>query len=248
VDLGLTGRVALVTGAGRGIGAAIARTLAAEGCAIAALDRAGDDALAEVVADAAERGRAIAIEADVRDADLASDVVADILAAFGRLDIVVCNAGIVRDAVSWKMTAEAWDDVLDVNLKGVFNYARAAAPAFRERGWGRLVAIGSINGLRGKFGQANYAAAKAGLVGLTRSLAREFGRCGATANVVAPGMVESPMTADLPPQVLAGARSESVLGRVARPEDVADAVAFLCSERARHITGAVLRVDGGQYM
>ena len=146
------------------------------------------------------------------------------------------------------MDEEAWDQVLDVNLKGCFSYARAVAPVMRAGSWGRIVATSSINGLRGKFGQANYAASKAGLIGLCKTLAKELGRYGVTANVVAPGMVRTEMTASLPEEAVEGALSETVLGRLAEPEDVADAVCFLCSERARHVTGSVLKVDGGQYV
>jgi 3-oxoacyl-[acyl-carrier protein] reductase len=144
------------------------------------------------------------------------------------------------------MTEEQWDAVLDANLKGSFAVARAAAPALRENQWGRIVLIGSINGRRGKFGQANYAASKAGLVGLGKTLARELGRFGITVNVVAPGMVATPMTAVLPAEAIARAEEEAVLRRIAEPRDVADAVTFLCSDRARHITGTVVPVDGGQ--
>jgi 3-oxoacyl-[acyl-carrier protein] reductase len=168
--------------------------------------------------------------------------------ALGRLDILVCNAGITRDAVVWKMSEEAWDQVLDVNLKGCFTFCRAAAPVFRAQRSGRIVTISSINGLRGKVGQANYAASKAGMVALTKTLARELGPSGVTVNCVAPGLVATEMMASLPTEVLDRALKESALGRIAQPEDVAQVVAFLCSDRARHVTGEVIKVDGGQYI
>jgi 3-oxoacyl-[acyl-carrier protein] reductase len=248
VQLGLEGRVALVTGAAGGIGSAICRTLAAEGCDVALLDRDGA-ALAGLAADVEHAGRrALRLEADVTDFPAAEARVAETLDALGALDVLVCAAGITRDAMSWKMSETAWDDVIAVNLKGSFTYARAAAAVLRRRGWGRIVLIASINGLRGKAGQANYAASKAGMIGMARTLARELGRSGVTVNVVAPGMVTTPMTRDLPAEVLETAVRESLTGRIAEPADVADAVAFLCSERARHITGTVLRVDGGQHV
>jgi 3-oxoacyl-[acyl-carrier protein] reductase len=247
MDLGLAGRGALVTGGARGIGAAIAVALAKEGCDVAVVDRAVDDG-ARTVARAIEAAgrRALVIAADVRDFAAAEAAVAQTVAAFGRLDILVGNAGLAADAMSWKMTEAQWDEVLDVNLKGCFAYARAAAPVLRERKHGRVVFIASINGLRGKAGQANYAASKAGVIALGKTLARELGRSGVTVNVVAPGMVRTPLTASLPGEILQRAVDESALGRIATPDDIADAVTFLCSERARHVTGAVLRVDGGQ--
>ena len=248
MDLGLSGRAALVTGGARGIGAAIAETLAAEGCDVMIVDRSLERAPDVVAAVEAAGARAHAVEADVRSMSAAEDVVAQAVATFGRLDVLVCNAGINRDAVLWKMTEEAWDDVIDVNLKGYFNYNRAVAPVLRGRGWGRIVNVASINGLRGKRGQANYAAAKAGEIALTKTVARELGAFGVTVNAVAPGMVTTPMTRGLPAEVLERAVSETVLGRLADPHDVANAVVFLCSERARHITGEVVRVDGGQCM
>ena len=247
MDLGLKGRVALVTGARSGIGAASAAALAAEGCDVALVDRVVDEVTEEVVRTCGRAGvRAIGIECDVRSFAAADEAVRRTVEAFGRLDVVVACAGITADAVSWKMTEPQWDMVLDVNLKGSFAVARAAAPALRARKWGRIVLIGSINGRRGKFGQANYTASKAGVVGLGKTLARELGRFGVTVNVVTPGMVATPMTASLPAEAQRHATDESLLGRIADVADIAAAVCFLCSDSARHVTGAVLAVDGGQ--
>jgi len=249
VDLGLAGQTAVITGGGRGIGAAVARTLADEGCQVALVD-AGAIAEARAVADAirARGGQAMAIEADVSNVDAAAVCMDRVLQHYGRLDILVANAGVARDAVIWKMTEAQWDEVLDVNLKGCFAYCRAIAPALRAQKHGRIVTMASINGLRGKFGQANYAASKAGVIALTKTLARELGSAGVTVNCVAPGLVRTEMTAALPAEVVDRAKQEAALGRVAEPEDVAQAVAFLCSACARHITGTVMKVDGGQYI
>lgn len=249
MELGLSGRVALVTGAAGGIGSAISRSLAAEGCDVALLDVAGNRLLDAVAADVERAGRrALRLEADVADYAAAERMVSDTVATLGALDLLVCAAGVTRDGMSWKLREADWDLVLAVNLKGCFNYARAVTPALRGRGRGRIVAITSINGMRGKLGQANYAASKAGVIGLTKTLARELGRFGTTVNAVAPGMVATPMTLELPEAAVQTARAESVLGRMAEPEDIADLVTFLCSDRARHITGDVIRVDGGQYI
>jgi 3-oxoacyl-[acyl-carrier protein] reductase len=249
MDFGLAGQVALVTGAGRGIGHAIARELAREGCDVALVDL---DAFAGAETAAGDlRGagrRAIALRTDVTDLAAAEAAVAATVRQLGRLDILVCNAGITRDAVIWKMSEEAWDQVLDVNLKGCFTFCRAAAPVFRAQRRGRIVTLASINGLRGKFGQSNYAASKAGIVALTKTLARELGPSGVTVNCVAPGMVATEMTAALPTEATDRAVAESVLGRIAQPEDVAQVVVFLCSDGARHVTGEVIKVDGGQYL
>jgi 3-oxoacyl-[acyl-carrier protein] reductase len=240
VDLDLTGKVALVTGGSRGIGAAIVRALAAEGCRTA-LTHVGD-------AEAAAAVGGLAFDSDASDPEAVEDVVGRVVAELGGLDILVCNAGITADAVIWKMSDEQWDRVLDVNLKGCFHYCRAAAPLFRERKGGRIVNITSINGLRGKFGQTNYAASKGGMIAFTKSLARELGRSGVTVNAVAPGMVATEMIQSVPAEFREAAEKESLLNRIADPADVADAVVFLCSARARHITGEVIRVDGGQYL
>jgi 3-oxoacyl-[acyl-carrier protein] reductase len=249
VDLGLAGKVALVTGGRRGIGAAVARALAAEGCDVAIVDQVLDDGARGVARDIEAAGRRAALhQADVRDFGAADRVTREVGAGFGRLDVLVCAAGITADAMSWKMTEAQWDDVLDVNLKGCFAYCRAAIPAFRAQRSGKIVAIASINGLRGKAGQSNYSAAKAGMIALVRTLARELGPSGVNVNAVAPGMVLTDLTRRLPPEVMARATGEAALGRLGAPEDCADAVLFLCSDRARHVTGTVLQVDGGQHI
>ncbi len=249
MDLGLKGRAAIVTGGASGIGAAVAAELAREGCDVAIVDLkapAPDSPPMRAIADAGRR--ALAFAADVRDFALAERTVKDIAAAFGRLDVLVCSAGITDDALSWKMDEAQWDRVLAVNLKGCFNWSRAAAAILKERRFGRIVNVASINGLRGKFGQANYAASKGGVIALSKTLARELGKFGVTVNVVAPGMVRTEMASSLPPDVIEKAVDETVVGRIASPEDCAAAVAFLCSERAAHLTGQIVKVDGGQYL
>lgn len=247
--MGLQGRAAIVTGARQGIGKAIALGLAAEGVDVAIVDVIEDEHSASVAAAIEERGaRALTLAADVTRHDFAAEVVDRVTDAFGRLDIVVCNAGITRDSVVWKMSEAQWDAVLDVNLKGAFNYNKAASKVMIDRRWGRIVNIASINGLRGKFGQANYAASKGGMIAMSKSLARELGKFNITVNVVAPGMVLTEMMGKVPAEFTRAALDETVLGRFADPEDVADLVVYLCSDRARHITGEVVKVDGGQYI
>ena len=245
----LAGQATLVTGAGRGIGAAIARELALQGSDVALVDLGAFDDAERVAEELRALGRqAVALRADVSDFAAAEHAVAEAVGTLGKLDGLVCNAGITRDAVSWKMTEAAWDAVLDVNLKGCFAFCRAAAPVFRGQRRGSIVTIASINGMRGKFGQSNYAASKAGVIGLTKAIARELGPSGVNVNCVAPGFIRTEMTASLPPAVVERAVEESALGRLGETDEVAAVVAFLLSDRARYITGEIIKVDGGQYI
>jgi len=231
-------RTAVVTGAGRGIGRAVVERLAGDAW-VAGLDIAFPDG-----SGAAHWTR----ETDVADSAAVNAAVHAVVEERGAVDWVVCAAGITRDGVSWKMDDASWDDVLAVNLTGAFNTARAAAPALRRSPAGRLVFISSINGLRGSFGQTNYAAAKAGLIGLARSLALELARDGVTVNVVAPGFIDTAMTRRLPDALRTRAVARTPLGRCGTVDDVAVAVRFLCDDSAGFITGAVLPVDGGQLL
>jgi 3-oxoacyl-[acyl-carrier protein] reductase len=249
MNLGLDGKVAIVTGGGQGIGAAIGLELARQGCDIVLthLDRPEVVAAAMAPIDALGR-RVLEVRTDAADFAGAEATVAKAVTELGGLDILVCNAGITRDGLLWNMSEENWDAVLDTNLKGYFTYNRAAARVFKDRKQGKIVNISSINGLRGKFAQGNYSAAKGGCIALSKALARELGKFNVNVNAVAPGMVRTEMAAKLSPEFLNQAINESVLGRIATPEEVANVVAFLCSDYARHITGEVIKVDGGQYI
>jgi 3-oxoacyl-[acyl-carrier protein] reductase len=245
----LEGKVAIVTGGTRGIGRAIALDLAANGADIALNYRKSVDLAAELAAAIRQMGRrALVVQADVSSFDDAQAMVQQVLDEFGRVDILINNAGMNWDGVVWKMTEEQWDRVIEVDLKGTFNYTRAVTPVFREQGAGKIVNITSINGLRGKFGQTNYSAAKAGVIGFTKACARELGRASVNVNAVAPGLIETEMVREAPEKVREMALAEIVLGRLGLPEEVAYVVTFLCTEKARHLTGQVIQVDGGQYI
>ena len=249
MKLDLTGKVALVTGGSQGIGAAVCRELAAQGCDTA-LTFVGEQADAESVVAAIESTgrRALPLLANAADSADTERAVAATVETLGGLEILVCNAGITRDGVVWKLSDEQWDDVIAVNLRGYFTFIRAVAGIFKKQGRGKIVTIASINGLRGKFGQVNYTAAKGGVIALTKTVARELGRFDVNVNCVAPGMVATEMAEQLAPEFREAAIGETVLGRLATPADVANVVAFLCSDFARHVTGEVVKVDGGQSM
>lgn len=245
----LEGKNAIVTGGSRGIGMAICLDLAVNGANVALNYRKSVSEAEEVVRRIKETGRkAIAVQADVSNFQDAEKMVEKVVEEFGSLEILVNNAGVNWDGVIWKMSEEQWDAVIQVDLKGSFNYCRSAAPIFREQKYGKIVNITSINGLRGKFGQTNYSAAKAGVLGLTKSLARELGRYNVNVNAVAPGFILTEMYEAVPEEGKQAALAEIVLGRAGKPEEVAWVVTFLCSEKARHITGECIQVSGGQYI
>ena len=249
MQLGLEGRGAIVTGGSLGIGRAIAVGLAREGADVAVNYRRHDAEASEVVAEIEGMGRkGLAVKADVSSYTDAEGMIAQVLEAFGNFDILVCNAGITWDGVIWKMSEQQWDSVIAVNLKGYFNYNKLAALHFKDQKYGKIVNISSINGIRGKFAQTNYAASKGGEIALSKSLAKELGKFNVNVNVVAPGMVLTDMMDKIPPEFKNAALAETVVGRFATPEDVAHLVAFLCSDRSRHITGEVIKIDGGQYI
>jgi len=245
----LAGKVAVVTGGTRGIGRAIAEDLAKNGADIAINYRSSAAEANEFVRQVEAMGRrGLAVQADVASFADAQKMIDAVVSELGRLDILVNNAGMNRDGVIWKMTEEQWDSVIDVDLKGTFNYIRAAAPIFKEQRSGKIVNVTSINGLRGKFGQSNYTAAKGGVNALTKTVARELGRFSVNVNAVAPGLIETDMVKQAPDQVREMALTEILLGRLGQPEEVAWVVTFLCSEMSRHITGEIISVDGGQYL
>jgi len=245
----LNGKTAIVTGGSSGIGSSIVLELAKGGANVAIIDRKPKDEADKLLAEVKKLGsKGLAIQADVSKYTDADRTVKKILKEFGKLDILINNAGVNQDAVIWKMTEKQWDSVISINLKGYFNYIRAVSPLFKEQQSGKIINIASINGLRGKFGQSNYSASKAGIIGLTKSIARELGKYNVNVNAVAPGLIETDMVKNAPEEVKQKALAEIVLGRIGKPEEVAQVVVFLCTDYARHITGEVIKVDGGQYI
>jgi 3-oxoacyl-[acyl-carrier protein] reductase len=240
------GRVALVTGGSRGIGRSVAETLAADGHRVAVnYHHSAGDAAAVVAGIRDAGGDAVAVAADVGDADAVAAMVTEVAEALGPVEILVNNAGITRDDLLLRMDPEEWDEVIRTNLRSAYLCTRAVLRGMLRARWGRIVSVSSVAGIAGNPGQANYAAAKAGLIGFTRSIAREVGSRGITVNAVAPGFVETDMIAGLGEEVRAAALGAVALGRLGVPQDVADAVGYLASDRAAYITGHVLVVDGG---
>ncbi len=241
------GQVALVTGASRGIGAAIALELAAQGVKVVGTATTAEGAekiSAVLAAHAGCRGAAL----DVNDVGAAERLIDSIVKEHGGLQILVNNAGITRDMLAMRLKDEDWDAVLDTNLKAVFRMSRAVMRTMMKQRYGRIISITSVVGASGNAGQANYAAAKAGVAGMTRALARELGSRGITVNCVAPGFIETDMTAALPPEQQKALLGQIPLGHLGKPADIAHAVAFLASPQAGYVTGQEIHVNGGMYM
>ena len=247
----LEGKNAIVTGGSQGIGTAVSLMLAKEGANVCLTYRSHKEEAEAIVKEIEGMGRkAICVKCDIAVFAEAEAVVKAALEKFGRIDILVNNAGMNWDGVCWKMTEEQWDRVLEVNLKGYFNFTRHTAPLLKDQKYGRIVNVTSINGLRGKFGQSNYSASKAGIIGYTKAVAKELGAFGVTVNAVAPGLIETPMLkeSEARDKIVDMAMAEIVLKRVGEPDDLANLIAFLASDKAKHITGECIKVDGGQYI
>ena len=252
----LKDRCALVTGSSRGIGKAIALTLANYGANVAVNyveDEEGknfNDAknILDQIARPGYSGKAAVFEADVSDFKRVSRMIEKVKNEFGKIDILINNAGILRDRTLKKMSQEEWSSVIETNLTGVFNCSRAVIEQMIENKWGRIVNISSISGQVGNFGQTNYAAAKAGIMGFTKSLAREVAAKNITVNAIAPGIVETDMTKQIPENVLQEFLKQIPMGRFAQPEEIAELVAFLVSDKSSYITGQIIHINGGWYM
>lgn len=238
MEIEFTNQVVVITGGSGGIGLTAAKLFIESGARVVCVDMQPPKLPTHCRY----------LKADVANFQEVQNCVANLLAEEKSIDCLINNAGISRDAPVWKMAETEWDAVLNVNLKGAFNFIHHLAPHFRERQRGKIVNVSSINGMRGKSGLANYAASKAGLIGLTKTVAKELGRYNVNVNAVAPGFVDTPLMQNLPQQFREQAVAESALGRFATPEDVANLILFLCSDSARHITGEVIKVDGGQYI
>ncbi len=242
----LSGHVALVTGGSRGIGSAISRHLARHGAAVAVNYYRSEEqahSLRKEIEDAG--GRALVVRGDVRVPEDTERMVQETIDGLGRLDVLVNNAGFNRDTLLLRMSLDDWDQVMDLNLRAVFLCTKAVLrPMMRER-WGRIINIGSVSGLAGNAGQANYAAAKSGLVGFTRAVAREMGSRNITANLIMPGLVITELTKDIRKEIVEGVKQRLLIDRFGTPEDIAATVVFLASDGASYITGQVLAVDGG---
>lgn len=239
-------RIALVTGASRGIGAAVAKRLAADGYFVIVNYNGSAQRAQEVVAQiVSARNEAVALQCDVSDFDACGELIARITADYGRLDVLVNNAGITRDGLLMRMSEADFDAVIDTNLKGAFHTIRHASRQFLKQRSGRIINIASVSGLLGNAGQANYAASKAGVIGLTKSVARELASRQITVNAVAPGFIATEMVDAMTDSAKAAMTDHIPFGRIGEPEEVADVVAFLASDAARYVTGQIIAVDGG---
>jgi len=244
----LKDKVAIVTGSARGIGKAIARRLIQDGATIVICDLVMDEVLATAEELRSEGATVLPLQVNVTDMKSVESMVEEVLSKLGRIDILVNNAGITRDSLLIRMDEAQWDAVIAVNLKGTFNCTRCVAKTMMKQRSGKIVSIASVMGLIGNVGQANYSASKAGVIGLTKSVAKELGRRGINVNAVAPGFIASKMTESLPEAEKEKILDVIPLGCIGYPEDVANAVAFLVSDSARYISGQVIQVDGGLVM
>jgi len=247
----LNGKNAIITGGSQGIGTATSLELAREGANICLTYRKHESEAMAIKDEIEKMGRkALAIQCDTSSFAQAEQVVKTVVDVFGGVDILINNAGMNWDGVSWKMSEEQWDRVIAVNLKGYFNFTRQVAPLLKSQNSGKIINVTSIYGLRGKFGQTNYSASKAGIVGFTKALAKELGAFSINVNAVAPGLIETAMLkeSDARDKIIDLAMGESALKRVGQPEDLANLIVFLASDKAGHITGEVIKIDGGQYI
>lgn len=242
----LSGKVALVTGGSRGIGRSICTQLAGQGAAVAI----NYNESAEQAEDLRQKieaagGKAITVQADVRKPEDVDRMIEETVSGLGRLDVLVNNAGFNRDTLILRMSLDDWDEVMELNLRAVFLCTKAALRIMMKQRWGRIINIGSVSGLTGNTGQANYAAAKAGLVGFTRAVAREMGSRNVTSNLVMPGLVITELTKDIRQEIVDGVKQRLLVDRMGKPEDISASVVYLASDEAEYITGQVLSVDGG---